>query len=96
MADDLEAQVKWLLHAVRGNGKEGLMQRQARVEALLFDDPATGEPGLARNVRDLGKNVHKLEEHANSIRSSLGTLNWLIRFVGLGGLATIAAYFIGG
>ena len=61
-----------------GMGTSGVVNRLARVERLMFEDPTTGEKGLVYDVRSLADSV-------KSFQTTLRTLNWLLVVFGTGG-----------
>lgn len=77
--DSVQQTVEALTHDIRGNGEKGLKQRVARLESHMFTNPNTGDPGVVRKVTD--------HEHLISgIRAQMKLLNWLLGFVGTGGV----------
>ncbi len=71
--------VRRLMHAVFGNGHDGLVQRQDRVEGHMFTNQRTGEPGLVRKVKD-----H--DEVLIGIRAQMRALSWLLGLFGTGAI----------
>lgn len=64
-----------------GASMTGLVERQTRVERLLFENPLTGEKGLVYDVKTLTQAVR-------SFQTTLRTLNWILGLVGIGGAIT--------
>lgn len=77
--DEASTKVAALDHEIRGNGEKGLRQRVARLESHMFTNPSTGDPGLVRRVNDHDQLI-------NGVRAQMRLLNWLLGFIGTGGV----------
>lgn len=54
---DLKDSVRDLRNIINGNGKVGIAELLRRVVGILFANPDTGSPGLAKDVEDIKRMV---------------------------------------
>src|SRR5690625_1953733 len=85
---DISRKLDSVLHDLNGNGQMGLKQRMSRAESHLFHNSKTGDPGLVARAAELDKTL-------TGLRAQLRLLNWLLGFVGAGGLIWFLRAMIG-
>lgn len=85
----LTREVESLKHDVRGNGTLGLRQRTAILEGHLFYNKGTGDAGIVKKVADHERLIQR-------VSGQLATLNWLLGFLGTGGLIWFLRAVFGG
>lgn len=69
-----------------GNGKEGLIAWQRRADRAMFGDPATGEPGIAKEMREIRRLVGQIRALVWAGGAILAFLEVLKRFAPLLGV----------
>lgn len=80
----MDDQVKRLTTIVEGDrGDNGLQSRVKRIELDLYANPDTKEPGLVAEVRSLKDSIDKFE-------TTLRNIDWLVKVVGISGVAAAA------
>lgn len=79
-------EVAQLRAALWGNGKEGLLAWQRRADRAMFGDPATGEPGIAKEMREIRRLVGQIRALVWAGGAILAFLEVLKRFAPLLGV----------
>jgi hypothetical protein len=83
-----ETEFQRLARIIEGpNGNNGLNGRVSRIERDLYRNHETADPGLVADVR-------RLQDGMDEIKTTLRNLNWLVRFIGAGGLAALIRWFM--
>lgn len=85
----MDTDIQRLTRIVEGHtGTNGLQGRVTRIERDLYRNAETNDPGIVSEVRGL-------QDSMDEIKVTLKNLNWLVRVLGIGGLAAILRTFMG-